>query len=180
MGLSFLPIEKLFVFDKHVVVDARDNSIHLRDEHYAKDALMKCIDDNYAAEIRRKPELEARVRFDAMNYAIQRQFGGMGVDHAVGEVPEGFFNEDDIPEDYITFGPFYTYEGCLHSKNMVASIIWMRDHLMKIDSEERDLTEGEQRVAAEFNTYLQICEGKASYSHEHDADGEEDSPEEDS
>ena len=65
-------------------------------------------------------------------------------------------------------------------KNMVASIIWMRDHLMKIDAEERDLTEGEQRVATEFNSYLQICEGKASYSHEPDADGEEDSPEEDS
>lgn len=166
MGIcEFKPAEELIMYDKHVIIDARDNARYERDEHEALEAMIACLDAHYTREAEESERFLERTRFDLRQESISGMFGASAHIMALGNVPKGYFDPDVVPDSYIVCGPLYMHRGCLHSKNLDASVIAVRNMLREKEKTE-DLSPEEERIALEFHTHILTLSG-VEPNHDH-------------
>lgn len=166
MGLcEFKPAEELIMYDKHVIIDARDNARYERDEHEALQAMIGCLDAHYTREAEESERFLERTRFDLRQESVSSLFGPSAHMMSLDPEPKGYFDPDAVPEGFIICGPLYMYRGCLHSKNLDASVIAVRNMLREKEKTE-DLSPEEDRIAIEFHAHILAMSGAEPF-HDH-------------
>lgn len=157
MGRFIHPPETLIQFGKHVFVDITDGEMYTSEVHDPFRAIAELLKDKFVGRARKDEQFMHRCEFDLITESLRERFDGHQM-HVMGDVPDGYFEEDELPEDYRTVGPFYFFRGCMCVKNMDASVIATRDMLREKEKTE-DLSAIEEKIALHFHTHILTLAG---------------------
>lgn len=157
MGRDILPPEALIKFGTHVIVDVTTGQVYESDVHDPLRAVAKLLDEEFKARCSRDEQFVERCQYDMLIMRVREDFGDMKM-HTMGDIPEPYFQEDELPEDYRSIGPLYFFRGCMCVKNMDASVIATRDMLREKEKNE-DLSAIEEKITLHFHTHILTLAG---------------------
>ena len=156
MGKKILPLPSSL--NAHVIVDVRDGTEYIRTEHSLLEAMVAhCqeVDKKFAFSDEMKVRLMAdlhAIKFKELGITAHRLVvGGGDLDDT------DFFSDYEYEDRMVTrVGPFYTLDGCKHTKNAVFFARYLNDWLGKIDREERELSEYEVEIGTACRHFISL------------------------